>query len=107
MKAMFGGCHSLHELKGLSKFNTSNVTSMKQMFQECKQLKYLDLSKFDSSNLLNMRYMFYGCTNLKYLNISNFYMNDITTKMFSLIDKDKCQLITNDEHLRNLFNNEN
>ena len=107
MKAMFGGCHSLHELKGLNKFNTSNVTSMKQMFQECKQLKYLDLSEFDSSNLIDMRSMFYGCTNLKYLNISNFYMNDITDGMFSLIDKDKCKIIANDEHLRNLFTNEN
>ena len=37
---MFNECHKLKEIKGINKFNTNKVTNMKAMFQECNELEY-------------------------------------------------------------------
>jgi surface protein len=44
----------------LSAMNTSKVTDMSYMFNECK-VPYLDLSGFDVSNVSNMQHMFHSC----------------------------------------------
>ena len=41
--------HKLKEIKGINNFNTSQVTNMKSMFNQCNELEYLDLSNFDTS----------------------------------------------------------
>ena len=46
---MFNRCKKLKEIKGINNFNTSNVTSMRTMFQECRLVEYLDLSNFNTS----------------------------------------------------------
>ena len=48
MCVMFNICNKLREIKGLDKFITYKVTTMKIMFQSCTELKYLDLSNFDT-----------------------------------------------------------
>ena len=40
-------------------FDTRNVSSMSNMFFECKNLKRIDL--IDTSNVKNMSFAFYGC----------------------------------------------
>ena len=62
---MFYNCHKLKEIKGINKFNTNQVTKMNAIFQECKELEYLDLSIFDTSKVNSMRIMFYNCHKLK------------------------------------------
>ena len=70
---MFNECKKLKEIKGINKFNTSNVTIMNAMFQLCNELEYLDLSNFDTSNVTNMEYMFNKCKKLKEIKgINNF-----------------------------------
>ena len=44
--------------------NTSNVTSMRSMFEKCRVLTSLDLSGWDTSNVTDMYSMFKGCTSL-------------------------------------------
>ena len=51
---MFNECNKLKEIKGLNKFNTSKVTSMSGMFQECNELENIDLTNFDADNVTNM-----------------------------------------------------
>ena len=68
---MFYGCHKLKEIKGLNNFNTSKVTIMTSFFEECKEMKNLQLSNFNTSNVTDMSYMFYGCHNLKEINQRN------------------------------------
>ena len=69
---MFNQCHKLKEIKGINNFNTSKVTNMNTMFQNCYELEHLDLSNFNTSNVTNMAWMFDQCNKLKYLNLSNF-----------------------------------
>ena len=45
MRAMFQQCFEIKNLN-LSSFNTSNVTDLSLMFQECFNLRYVDISIF-------------------------------------------------------------
>ena len=47
------------------KVDTSNVTDMCNMFQNCTSLTSLDLSGWDTSNVINMNPMFTNCIALK------------------------------------------
>ena len=78
MMNMFSGCQYLESLD-VSNFNTSKVWNMYQMFHQCKKLESLDLSNFNTSNVTNMGYMFYQCLNLKSINLSIFNTSKVTT----------------------------
>ena len=80
---MFNNCYNLKSLN-LSNFNTEQVTIMQSMFYNCSNLESLDLSNFNTEKVTNMITIFYGCTKLKSLDISNFNLNSLTSydKMF-------------------------
>ena len=63
MGGMFSGSNAT-EIKGLEKFDTSNVTNMITMFSYCSA-ESLNLSSFDTSKVTNMNWMF------AYLNLDN------------------------------------
>ena len=56
----FQGCTGL---VSLSYLDTSGLTSMNSMFEECDSLISIDCI-FDTSNITNMNRMFYGCGNI-------------------------------------------
>ena len=62
----------LTSITGLQYLNTSEVTSMSEMFYNCESLTSLDLSHFNTANVTNMREMFHGCTSLTSLDLSHF-----------------------------------
>ena len=62
-----------------SKYDTSKVTNMSDMFNYCSRLTSLDLSKFDTSNVTDMGYMFYHCSSLTSLDLSNFNTANVTS----------------------------
>ena len=66
------------EIIGLTNFDTSKVTNMKNMFCYLVGLSSLDLSSFNTSLVGNMVGMFGNCISLKSLDISNFNLNKIT-----------------------------
>ena len=72
----------------LSKWNTSQVTNMRQMFYLCNELISLDVSHFDTSQITNMEHMFYNCTKLTTLDLSSFNTSKVTTmsSMFNRCD---------------------
>ena len=78
---MFERCHKLKEIKGINNFETSEVTNMSQMFEECYILENLDLSQFDFSNVINMGWMFNKCHKLKEIkgikNFKNYQLKEI------------------------------
>lgn len=90
MSGIFGncsssGCLSLVDLKGLDKWDTSNVTCMACMFY-CPSLTSLDLSSFDTSNATYMYGMFDGCNRLQTVTLGDkFSFNGATaTRLINL-----------------------
>ena len=106
MSFMFNQCNRIKEIKGINQFITNKVKTFEAMFQGCYDLEYLDLSNFDTSNVTNMEFMFNKCNKLKYLNLLNFGTVDKNKNMLSFKQKDKCEFISNNEDLHNLFNSD-
>ena len=80
---------SLREFNPIN-INTSNVTDMSWLFNNCESLISLDVSNFDTSNVINMSYMF-TCEALVDLDVSNFDTSNVTDmhRMF-----DGCESLT-------------
>lgn len=78
MNLMFNNCSGLTTLN-LSGIDTSSVTNMLAMFENCSGLTKIDLSKFNTSNVTNMGYMFYGCSALTEIDLSKFNTTNVTT----------------------------
>ena len=76
MASMFNNCNNLEKIT-FGNINTSSVVNMYELFSECNKLSSLDLSNFDTSKVTDMGLMFYSCTNLKYLDLSNFDTSNV------------------------------
>ena len=74
---MFFNCCKLTELD-LSMFNTSNVTAMRRMFAGCLSLAKLDLRSFVTSKVTNMSGMFENCYSLTELDLTSFDTSSVT-----------------------------
>lgn len=70
MLQMFGFGFCLTSLD-LSMFTTSKVTNMSSMFISCSKLVSLDLSNFNMTNVTKLGSMFYGCDSLKTIKIKD------------------------------------
>ena len=84
MSRMFENCRALIEVD-LSGFDTTNVTDMIGMFGGCSSLTKLDLSGFDTANVKDMDMMFSNCDALTELNLFGFDTVNVTSmrNMFS------------------------
>ena len=74
---MFQDCYNLKSLD-LTKFDTKNVSSMYFMFYNCPNLTSLDLTDFNTKNVKDMNGMFCDCSNLTSLDITNFNTAKVT-----------------------------
>ena len=81
----------------ISNLDTSKVTDMSFMFNQCKSLTSLDASNFDTSNVTNTHRMFSYCSNLISLDLSNFNMNNVTEtfNMFAMCNSLESIYVTN------------
>ena len=106
MQNMFYSSSSLTSLD-LSNWNTSNVTNMFDMFYGCSSLTSLDLSNFDTSKVTNMYGIFYNCISLTSLDLSNWNTSNVnsTGDMFWNIKNLKDVYITVESTLMLLTNN--
>ena len=77
MKQMFYRCTALETLN-ISSFDTSNVETMEQMFGNCSSLTELDVSHFNTSSVERMAGMFNNCSSLTELDVSNFDTSNVT-----------------------------
>jgi len=85
MGSMFNNCSSLTTLVLGDNFDTNNVESMVWMFSGCTNLSSIDISHFDTSKVTNMFNMFYNCSSLTNLDVSHFDTSEVTNMswMFS------------------------
>ena len=58
IQGLFADSTHLKEIKGLDTWNTTNITNMSSMFQNCSSLKELDLSNFNILNVTESDGMF-------------------------------------------------
>ena len=84
MSNMFYNCSGLTSLD-VSSFDTSNVIYMSGMFRDCKGITSLDLRNFNTSKVTSMYNMFNDCSGLTSLDLSNFDTRNVTdmSSMFS------------------------
>ncbi len=85
---------NLIQIKFNNNFNTSKVTDMNCMFQNCSSLTSLDLSSFNTINVINMSGMInigYPGLALTSLNLSNFNTANVTNMKMMF---DSCSSIT-------------
>ncbi|MDE5572014.1 MAG: DUF285 domain-containing protein, partial [Prevotella sp.] len=87
----FDGFKNLKVITGMENLNTSNVTDMSYMFDDCWSLDNLDLSNFNTANVTNMEVMFGSCESLATLNLSNFNTEKVTAMNGMFID---CRSLT-------------
>ena len=80
----FINMQNLESITGMSYLNTSEVTSMRNMFRDCEQLASLDVSHFNTANVTTMFCIFAGCSSLTSLDVSGFNTSKVTdmTDMF-------------------------
>ena len=88
---MFTYCTSATEIILDDNFDTSNVTSMREMFNTTGAVE-LDLTNFDTSNVTDMYGMFSSCENLETIRVSDkFVVDKVSTSngkyMFANCDK--------------------
>ncbi|GCF92731.1 hypothetical protein NRIC_06220 [Enterococcus florum] len=77
MAYMFQDCRNLISLD-VSNWNTENVTNMSDMFYDCRNLNSLDVSNWNTENVTSMSSMFCGCEKLISLDISNWNTENVT-----------------------------
>lgn len=85
MEQMFFHCSSLASLD-VSNFDTINVTNMASMFSNCNNLTSLDLNNFDTSKVTTMKSMFYKCTLLTSLDVRDFNTDSVTDMQYMFAD---------------------
>lgn len=75
---LFNNFTALEDVSGITNFDTSNVTSLSAMFQNCKSLKTIDLNNWNTSSLKLMTAAFKCMYNLISLDLSNFNTSNVT-----------------------------
>ena len=90
MFEMFEQCYSLQTLD-VSHFNTSKVTDMGRMFTDCQLLTTIDVSHFNTEQVQTMWCMFANCASLTSIDVSHFNTENVQSMaaMFS-----NCDLLT-------------
>ena len=79
MYRWFYYCNALEDFTGLEYLNTSEVTTMYQMFYRCEKVTTLNLRSFNTEKVTDMSYMFYECSALETLDLSTFHTPKVTT----------------------------
>ncbi len=81
----FKDFYYLKTIENLDRLDTSKVTDMYSMFDNCYNLTSLDVTGFDTSQVTDMSFMFYSCDGLTSLDLTGFDTSQVTcmSNMFS------------------------
>ncbi len=78
---MFYGLSNITKID-FSEFDFSQVTSMKFMFNECRQLKYINFTYINTSSVIIMSDLFTNCEKLTSLDLSYFDTSNVVDMLF-------------------------
>jgi surface protein len=76
MSGMFNNCFNLKSIE-LSYLKTDDVKDFSFMFYKCTSLESLNLSNFNMQKVLNISYMFSNCKSLKEISLKSFATNNV------------------------------
>ena len=106
LRDMFFQCRHLKKVN-LSSFNTSKVQDVSGMFYLCKMLENLDLKNFGLENVETMGSMFRECCGLRDLDISGLKFNGkheiYTGNMFRDCNRLERVVIPKDDYSRSII----
>ena len=87
MAYMFNQCSKLKKIIGIENLDVSKLENANNMFFCCKKLVELDLTKWNPVSLQYTRQMFYKCSNLKIIkNIENWQLPNIKDVSYMFCD---------------------
>lgn len=78
---MFGSIDLITSINFNGCINTSNVTTLAWMFQNCYNLTSLDLSGFNTANVTSLHSMFASCNALQNITFGNSFSTNKVTEM--------------------------
>ena len=70
LTGVFMMCVNLTEIKGIENWNTSKITSMNQLFYQCKKLTSLNISEWETGQVTDMGSMFQECEKLETIDMT-------------------------------------
>ncbi len=76
--SMFATCESLQRITGLENWDTGKVTNMNGVFLNCSSLQELNIGNWDVSNVTSMENMLYAMP-LKTLDLNNWKTSNVTS----------------------------
>ena len=77
MAGLFEDCESLETITFGDKWTTAQVMDMQSMFYGCSSLASIDVTKIDTSNVRDMNHMFSRCTSLTSLDLSGWDVSNV------------------------------
>ena len=87
----FMSLYALSKINNIEYLNTSAVTDMRYMFQNCFALTTLDLSSWNTASVTNMQGMFQSCRKLTCLDLSGWNIANVNSMSVMFND---CPLLT-------------
>ena len=96
LKCCFENFKGLESITNLRKLDTSNVTSMRQMFNFAG-VKELDLTNFDTRNVTDMYGMFSSCENLETIRVSDKFVVDQVPNNFGKFMFSGCENLVGEQ----------
>lgn len=79
---LFSDLRSLKAIENASNLDTSNVTSMENMFAWSSRLEKIDVSDWDTSSVTSMNSMFHSARNIKDLDVSKWDTSNVRDMSF-------------------------
>lgn len=79
---LFSDLRSLKAIENASNLDTSNVTSMENMFAWSNRLEKIDVSDWDTSSVTSMNSMFHSARNIKDLDVSKWDTSNVRDMSF-------------------------
>lgn len=76
--------YNLEDVTGMEYLDTSDVTTMAQMFYDCRKITTVNLSTCNTANVWNMAGLFSSCNNLSNLTLGNRFTTESVEDMSSM-----------------------
>lgn len=83
--SMFSECSLLKNVSGIERWDTTHITTTKDMFNQCKKLQTVDFSQFLGDSLEDAQSMFYHCEAIETINVPKLITSS-TTNIHCIFD---------------------